>query len=125
MTMNTLHLDGSDVFKAVYGLSTDDLGITWTEPAALEPLAVHYETIDDVERPVAVSDFWPSWHEASGRLLGTGHTVVYTPDWKVAHPRPRHTSYAVYDATGILIHEVPLLPHVVLAALDEAGLSDK
>jgi hypothetical protein len=98
MTMNTLHLDGSDVFKAMYGLSTDDLGETWTEPAALDALAVRYETIDDSERPVAVSDFWPKWHRASGRLLGTGHTVVYTPDWKVTNPRPRHTSYAVYDA---------------------------
>ena len=32
---------------------------------------------------------------------------------------------AVYNATGVLIHEVPLLPHVVLAALDQAELSDK
>jgi CO/xanthine dehydrogenase Mo-binding subunit len=32
---------------------------------------------------------------------------------------------AVYNATGVLIHEVPLLPHVVLAALDDAGLSSK
>lgn len=98
MTMNTLNLDGSDVFKAMYGLSTDDLGETWTEPAALDALAVRYETIDGVERPVAVSDFWPKWHQASGKLLGTGHTVVYTPDWKVTNPRPRHTSYAVYDS---------------------------
>ena len=98
LTMNTLHLDGSDVFKGVYGLTTDDLGGTWTEPVALESLAVRHETIDGIERPVAVSDFWPGWHTASGKLLGTGHTVVYTPDWKVTNPRPRHTSYAVYDA---------------------------
>jgi len=98
MTMNTLDVSGSDVFKAVYGLHTDDLGRTWTEPRELANLAVRYETIGGRKRPVAVSDFWPTWHAAAKSLLGTGHTVVYTPDWKVRHPRPRHTSYAVYDS---------------------------
>jgi hypothetical protein len=98
MTMNTLHLSGSDVFKAMHGLHTDDLGDTWTEPAELDSLAVRYESIDGVRRPVAVSDFWPAWHAATKTLLGTGHTVVYTPDWKVRSPRPRHTSFSVYDA---------------------------
>jgi hypothetical protein len=97
MTMNTLSVSGSDVFKAVYGLSTDDLGESWTDPRELSDLAVQYETIDDVKRPVAVSDFWPRWHARTRTLLGTGHTVVYTPDWKVAHPRPRHTSFSIYD----------------------------
>ena len=60
-------------------------------------LAVRQELIDGQRRPVAVSDFWPCWHAATKTLLGTGHTVVYTPEWKVTLPRPRHTSYAVYD----------------------------
>ena len=97
MTMNTLDVSGSDVFKAVYGLQTDDLGKTWTTPAELPNLAVRYETIGAETRPVAVSDFWPGWHAKTSTLLGTGHTVVYTPDWKVSRPRPRHTSFAVYD----------------------------
>ncbi len=97
MTMNTLSVSGSDVFKAMHGLRTDDLGKTWAEPRELSNLAVKYETIDDVKRPVAVSDFWPRWHATTKTLLGTGHTVVYTPDWKVAHPRPRHTSFSTYD----------------------------
>lgn len=99
MTMNSLHVSGSDVFKAVYGLHTDDLGKTWSSPRALPHLATRTETIDDTPRPVAVSDFWPTWHASSKTLLGTGHTVVYTPDWKVTHPRPRHTSYSVYDSS--------------------------
>jgi hypothetical protein len=98
MTMNTMHLEGSDVFKGVYGLRTDDLGRTWTEPREIENLAPRFETLDGQKRPVAVSDFWPAWHAATKTLLGTGHTVVYTPDWKVRRPRPRHTSYSVYDA---------------------------
>jgi hypothetical protein len=98
MTMNTLNVDGSDVFKAVFGLRTDDLGETWTEPSEIESLAPTYETIAGQKRPVAVSDFWPRWHAVTKTLLGTGHTVVYTPDWKVTHPRPRHTSFSTYDA---------------------------
>jgi hypothetical protein len=98
MTMNTLDVSGSDVFKAVYGLHSDDLGETWTAPRELPNLAVRYETIDDVKRPVAVSDFWPRWHARSKTLLGTGHTVVYTPNWKITHSRPRHTSFSTYDA---------------------------
>ncbi len=97
MTMNTLHLSGSDVFKAMHGLHTDDLGKTWTQPQELDTLAVQYETIGGQKRPVAVSDFWPTWHAASKTLLGTGHTVVYTPDWKVRRPRPRHVSWSIYD----------------------------
>jgi len=97
MTMNTLHLEGSDVFKGMYSLYTDDLGKTWTEPTARESLAPRTEVIDGVERPVAMSDFWPGWHKQTKTLLGTGHTVVYTPDWKVRNPRPRHTSYSIYD----------------------------
>ena len=97
MTMNTLDLEGSDVFKGMYGLHTDDLGKSWSEPQRLITLDPRFEVIDGIERPVAVSDFWPKYHQASGKLLGTGHTVVYTPEWKVAHPRPRHTSFAVFD----------------------------
>ncbi len=97
MTMNTLHLKGSDVFKGMYGLHTNDLGKSWTEPQEIEALSPHYETIDGQKRPVAVSDFWPTWHRQSKTLLGTGHTVVYTPEWRVTHPRPRHVAYSTYD----------------------------
>ncbi|WP_425617998.1 exo-alpha-sialidase [Anatilimnocola sp. NA78] len=97
MTMNTLDVNGSDVFKAVYSLQTDDLGRTWTKPTDQAPLKPRTETINGVERPVALSDCWPTWHAASKTLLGTGHDVVYTPDWKVKDPRPRSTTYSTYD----------------------------
>ena len=97
MTMNTMHLSGSDVFKGCYDLRTDDLGGSWTEPQARETLAPREEMIEGELRPVAVSDFWPTWHAATKTLLGTGHTVAYTKDWRVTHPRPRHTSYSIYD----------------------------
>jgi len=97
MTMNKLDLSGSDVFRGMYGLETGDLGTSWTAPEEMVSLSPKYEEIDNMDRPVAVSDFWPAWHIASRKLLGIGHTVVYTPEWKVSNPRPRHTAYAVYD----------------------------
>jgi hypothetical protein len=97
MTMNTLNLAGSDVFQAMYGLRTDDLGKTWSEPREIEAMAPRFEMIDGQNRPVAASDFWPRWHAASKTLLGTGHSVVYTADWKVVPVRPRHTVYSSYD----------------------------
>ncbi len=98
LTMNSLTVSGSDVFEGLFGMITDDLGKTWSKPTEMKTLAPRIETIDGQKRPVAVSDFWPTWHQKTGSLLGTGHTVVYTPDWKVKSPRPRHTSYSVYDA---------------------------
>lgn len=97
MTMNTLDLKGSDVFKGMYGLETNDLGENWTEVEKISSLAPRFEMIDGVERPIAASDFWPQYHSDTKQLLGIGHTVVYTPEWKVTMPRPRHTSYSIYD----------------------------
>ena len=82
MTMNTLDLSGSDVFKSMYGMQTDDLGKSWTEPKPLEALALRHETISGTDHPVAATDFWPQFHKATQTLLGTGHTIVYTPDWE-------------------------------------------
>lgn len=98
MTMNSLDLSGSDVFKGMFGLETNNRGKKWTEPQELKPLAPHWEIIDGIKRPVAVSDFWPRWHSASKTLLGTGHTVAYTSDWKITNPRPRHTAFSVYNS---------------------------
>ena len=97
LTMNSLTVSGSDVFEGVFGMTTDDLGKTWTEPAEIKTLAPRTEMIEGKELPVAVCDFWPGWHKKTGALLGTGHDVVYTPEWKVKHDRPRHTTYSVYD----------------------------
>ncbi len=97
MTMNKLDLAGMDVFYGMYGLHTDDLAKTWTPPKELKSLAPLYETINGVKGPTAISDFTPKWHAASKTLLGTGHTVAYTPEWKVRKPRPRDTSYSIYN----------------------------
>jgi len=96
LTMNTMNVAGMDLFKNVVGMETDDLK-TWSKPDKIEALSPRYETIQGQKRPVAVCDFWPTWHRQTKTLLGTGHTVAYTTDWKVKNERPRHTAYAAYD----------------------------
>jgi len=93
MTMQKLLLTGSDVFYPLHNLWTDDLGQTWTEPK-LQPTFGRRKMGDDVE--MTVCDFWPKWHAATGKLLGTGHTVWYQNN-RVMRVRKRHTAYAVYD----------------------------
>lgn len=96
-TMNTHDISGSDVFKGMYGFHTDDLGKSYSPPVELPTLNPRFEVIEGKTHPIAASDFWPAFHSSSKKLLGIGHTVVYTPEWKVMVPRPRHTSYSVYD----------------------------
>ena len=93
MTMQRLLLTGSDVFYPLHNLWTADLGATWTEPT-LQPVFARRTMGDDIE--MTVCDFWPKWHAASGKLLGTGHTVWYKNN-RVMSVRKRHTAYAVYD----------------------------
>lgn len=99
MTINSAELTGSDVFKGMFGMKTDDLGKSWSPPRELKNMAYRYEVIEGIKRPVAVSDFWPRWHAASKTLLGIGHTVAYTPEWKVPGPmRPRDTTFSIYNS---------------------------
>lgn len=97
MTLNTVDMEGSDVFRHTLGLHSNDLKI-WTEPREIPTLTARVESIEGQQRPIAVSDFWPRWHAASRTLLGTGHTVVYTPEWRVEKVRPRHAAWSIYNA---------------------------
>ena len=97
MTLQKLMLSGSDIFYALNEMRSDDGGKTWTEPVehstfAREPFS--FDGRDDLE--MTVCDFTPAWHAKTGKLLGTGHTVVYE-DNKVMKVRPRLTPYSVYD----------------------------
>ncbi|MGB0582110.1 MAG: sialate O-acetylesterase [Limisphaerales bacterium] len=93
MTMQKLKLSGSDVFYALNNMHTSDLGKTWSGVDRQDVFA-RQKVSDRVE--MTVCDFWPRWHEKTGKLLGTGHTVVYQ-DNKVKHVRPRATPYSIYD----------------------------
>lgn len=100
MTMNTHEVTSSDIFKQMFGLHSNDLGKTWTEPYPLENLKPHWVMIDGERSPEVTSDFWPQYHVSSGKLLGIGHTVVYTPDWKLRAVRPRDTTYAIFNPSS-------------------------
>ncbi|MEZ5305454.1 MAG: hypothetical protein R3F11_33155 [Verrucomicrobiales bacterium] len=95
LTMNKLQLTGSDVFYAINHLKTADLGKTWTSPKPNPEALGRWENENGTTR--SICDFWPKWHEASGKLLGIGQTVWYGADNKVMKIRPRHAAYSVYD----------------------------
>jgi len=94
LTMQRWNLKRSDVFYPVVSLQSSDLGATWS------PIVEHKETLGrhrlDATREEAICDFTPKWHAASGKLIGTGHTVFYANDVLMA-VRPRHTVWSVYD----------------------------
>ena len=94
MTTQKLQLSGSDIF---YGLNVFRKKVgedAWEGPVE-QPTFLRRQNEDGTE--TVVCDFSPKWHEASGTLLGTGHTAQYTGD-KLVHNRRRKTAYAVYDA---------------------------
>jgi hypothetical protein len=94
LTMQWWNTKRSDVFYAVASGETRDLGATWS------PLVEHTATLGrhrlEATREEGICDFTPKWHAATGRLLGTGHTVFYEND-KLMPVRPRHSVWSVYD----------------------------
>lgn len=94
VTMQKLLLTGMDVFYGLYEMRSDDMGHTWSQPVA-QPGLARRELGDGLS--VCPSDFWPTWHSATGTLLGTGHTCVYQNDKLSNSLRPRRTVWSVYD----------------------------
>jgi hypothetical protein len=94
MTLQTIQLSGSDLFGGLHEMRTDDLGRTWQGPT---PIAGFERRPFGEKQEIAVCDFTPRWHAASGVLLGTGQTVIYEND-KIPEERPRATAYSAYDA---------------------------
>ncbi|MCK5758495.1 MAG: exo-alpha-sialidase [Clostridiales bacterium] len=64
----------SDIFSEIYHLKTEDMGATWTEPIKNENLG-RMKTAEGLE--MAISDQYPVYHKATGKLLSTGHTLTY------------------------------------------------
>lgn len=97
LTTQRLMMTGSDVFYALNSSVSKNLAKSWS-PLVPQP-GFQRRKIDD-RTEETTCDFTPMWHDATGKLLGTGHTVRYL-DNKVMKVRPRATSYSVYDeATG-------------------------
>ena len=45
----------------------------------------------------AMSDATPMYHKKTGKIILIGHYVIYLNDELLPPPRPRFTTYAVYD----------------------------
>lgn len=94
LTMQKWNVKRSDVFYPIASLVSSDLGATWspivehTGPLGRRPLG---EKVEE-----GICDFTPKWHARTGRLLGTGHTVIYSEDRLVA-TRPRFAVWSVYE----------------------------
>jgi len=98
LTMQKLRLTGSDDYEGLQSLYSTDRGKTWSPPVE-QPGFKRGVFLEDEDGPVerAVCDFWPKWHAASGKLLGTGHTAQFQKN-KISKAHARVTPYAVYDA---------------------------
>lgn len=102
LTLTRNQLWGSDIFSAVHMMRSDDEGRTWTDP---EPQAMLDRRVLPDGFQSCPCDMTPLWHAASGRVLATGHTAIYTPgehgEVIVNNQHRRDMCYAAWDpATG-------------------------
>ena len=95
ITMQKLDISGCDVFSGIETVLTHDGGKSFSPPKLCKHLARRYFADGS---SVVMSDATPFYHKKSGKIILTGHTVVYGSDNKILKdPRPRSTAYAVYD----------------------------
>jgi hypothetical protein len=95
LTMYKLRLTGMDVFYPINEMRTDDGGKTWTGPTEHADTLGRRKVEGGLEE--GVCDWWPAWHEKTGKLLGIGHTVRYLNDNIPDRVERRSTAYSVYD----------------------------
>lgn len=93
-TMQKWMVKRSDVFFPLWGTHSSDTGKTWSKITEHSNSLGRIPGKDGTE--IGISDFTPKWHQKSGKLLGTGHTVTYKNNHLVAGSF-RRTIYSVYD----------------------------
>ncbi len=96
VTASPSRISGDDVFYAIQEIRSEDGGKTWGKPQNTSLSRRNLPSGNDE----GICDFWPKFHAASGKLLGTGHTVRYYKDNLSPLPRPRQTAYSVYDSVN-------------------------
>jgi hypothetical protein len=98
LTVASQQLWGSDIFSATYAMRSNDGGRTWTDPQPQVGLDRH--TLPD-GYGIFSCDMVPQWHAASGRILATGHSAIYSPGPKgqiaVDNLHRRELCYAGWD----------------------------
>ena len=94
ITTQPLLLKGTDVFYSLEMLKSNDGGKTWSNFEKSKTL-IRYKY--DAEREYVISDATPFYHKKSGKLIITGHSVVYLGNRIAPPPRPRQTLWSIFD----------------------------
>ncbi|MHC4883891.1 MAG: exo-alpha-sialidase [Planctomycetota bacterium] len=97
ITTQKLRLSGSDIFYDIHSLVSNDQGKSWSSPQKQPAFAPRSFGEDGAY--FYVSDFWPRFHNATGVLLGTGHTPLYKDDELLPYTYPRTPAYSTFDPT--------------------------
>ncbi len=96
----------------IYQIVSQDLGRTWSKPR-LVPSLKRLDYPDGYER--VVGDFWPTWHAASGTVLGTGKTFNFKGGTREDKSHEK-VSYSTYDPrqgrwNGLQVMKMPERDH--------------
>lgn len=89
------HLAASDHYSGLHFMRSNDLGRTWSAPAAIPELAWQ----KDGEVTIAVADVTPGWHQPTRKLLAIGTQVRYSQagEQLLDRPRAHQCAYAALD----------------------------
>ncbi|NLT70305.1 MAG: exo-alpha-sialidase [Verrucomicrobiaceae bacterium] len=98
--MTLQEIAGSDYFGPVHWTLSDDLGKSWTDPAAIPSLGRRpVEGHEGLEE--GACDVVPEYHAATDTVLAMGHNVYYRgAKFSVADQLARYPVYSVRKADG-------------------------
>lgn len=90
------HLAASDHYSGLCWMRSDDLGKTWTGPAAIPELAWQPQPDGTT---ISVCDVTPGWHAPTRKLIAIGVQVRYsrTGGQLLDRPRSHEGAYAIFD----------------------------
>lgn len=92
--MTLQEIAGSDYFGPVHWMSTQDLGVTWSDP---QPVPALGRVKRDDGWDEGVCDVVPEYHAPTGTVLALGHSVCYRgPRFEREQP-PRWPVYSVWN----------------------------
>ena len=94
ITTQKLMISGVDIFSGLEMLVSSDNGEHWSEIVPQLPLA-RKNFGNGVEQTFC--DATPFYHQATGKLILTGHDAIYLNNKLHPAPRPRHTIWSVFD----------------------------
>ena len=93
LTTQETELGGAHGYRDVFTVFSDDLGKTWSTPAAVESLR-RAKLADGYD--IVIGDVCPQWHQKTGVVLATGKTFNFRDGTTEDRARER-VSYTVYD----------------------------